>query len=313
MFYLDQIFYKFSINFTKLSILCLYLRIFSQPWFRRTCWASVCVIFAYGLASIVATIFQCTPIPHYWDKTAYPTGICINVTDFWYINAIYNIVTDVVILASVPGVVWKLKLPPRQKLGLTAVFGLGIFVFATSILRMTTLDSSSKAPDPTEGTLVSTMWTTIEASSAVVCACLPMVRTPVQRLMPKLFPSHTASGTGRKANATAKAKPGAAALSNEAGPAVLRGGAGRVAEVVPPAAREDSSTCVDFGSHRSHKGDIETGDMGLPQQQQQSWPRRLSSVRGLDGLTLGAQGQGHKRLHSEESSGCASHIHLEDW
>jgi hypothetical protein len=194
MFYLDQIFYKFTINLTKLSVLFLYLSIFSQRWFRITCYASVAVVGGYAVSCIFATIFQCTPVNYVFNKKL--QGHCINITAFWYANAIYNIVTDFVILASVPGVVWSLSLSTRQRIGLTLVFGLGVFVFATSILRFTTLDPASKAHDTTFGTLKSTMWTTIEASTAVVCACLPMIRTPIQRLFPRIFPTKYGSGTG---------------------------------------------------------------------------------------------------------------------
>jgi hypothetical protein len=321
MFYLDQIFYKFTINLTKLSILCLYLRIFSQPWFRRTCWASVLVIFGYSLASIVATIFQCSPIQRVWDKAHYPAGTCINITAFWYANAVYNLITDVVILASVPGVVWKLRLPLRQRLGLTVVFGLGIFVFATSILRMTTLDQSSKAPDPTEGTLKSTMWTTIEASAAIVCACLPMVRTPVQRLVPRLFPSHGGSGT-RKEGAGGRVP----AVNGRAGADVVVPNVPK--ESLPLESEDDNTpTWVTTRGTRRSKGDLDLEMGGLGHgvvqghgvAQSQSWPKRLSSAsaRGFDGLALGSsraptKGTGHTRLLSA-SSGCASPMKLEDW
>ena len=310
MFYLDQIFYKLTINLTKLSILCLYLRIFTQPWFRRTCWSCVIVVSTYALASIIATIFQCTPIRHLWDKTTYPTATCINVTAFWYANAIYNVITDIVILASVPGVVWKLKLPFRQKLGLTVVFGLGTFVCATSILRMTTLGQSSKALDPTQGTLLSTMWTTIEASTAIVCACLPMLRTPVQRLVPRLFPSQAASETGRKGKRAPVAKT----------PAVVSPGAGASAGV-QTASANDSATWMttDAGagvvSRQIRSTDLEM-DMGMPQSH--GWPTRLSSKTELNGLMSGSEpptrGLGHRRLLSE-SSGCASPpaTKLEEW
>ena len=198
MFYLDQIFYKFTINLTKLSILFLYLRIFSQRWFRITCYTCVAIVSGYAIASIFATIFQCTPIERVFDKSV--PGHCINTTAFWYANAIYNILTDFVILASVPGVVWTLSLSTRQRVGLTLVFGLGVFVFATSILRFTTLDTASKASDTTFGTLKSTMWTTIEASTAIVCACLPMIRTPIQKLFPKIMPTKYDAGTAASAN-----------------------------------------------------------------------------------------------------------------
>jgi hypothetical protein len=319
MFYLDQIFYKLTINLTKLSILFLYLRIFTQPWFRRTCWSCVIAVSAYALASIAATIFQCTPIPHLWDKTTYPTATCINVTAFWYANAIYNVITDIVILASVPGVVWKLKLPFRQKLGLTAVFGLGIFVCATSILRMTTLGQSSKTLDPTQGTLLSTMWTTIEASTAILCACLPMLRTPVQRLVPRLFPSQAASETGCRGKRAPVAKT----------PAVVPTGAGASAHGVESVPKERVQTASANGSamwmttdagagvvsRQTRPTDLEMG-MGMPRSH--GWPTRLSSKTGLNSLMSGSEpptrGLGHRRLLSE-SSGCASPpaMKLEEW
>jgi hypothetical protein len=213
MFYLDQIFYKFTINLTKLSILTLYLRIFTQPWFVRTCWSVFALVSCYAIASILATVFQCTPINYYWDKhppsisppTTTPAGVgpppasvphCINATAFWLANAIYNISTDVVILTTLPFMIWSLRLPTPQKIGLTFVFGLGIFVFATSVLRLTTLQRGSQAKDVMMGTIMSTMWTMIEASAAVVCACLPMCRTPLQRVWPRLLRSRYGSAGG---------------------------------------------------------------------------------------------------------------------
>jgi hypothetical protein len=203
MFYLGQIFYKFTINLTKLSILTLYLRIFIQTWFVRTCWCCFAVVSIYATASVLATVFQCTPINWFWDRFASPplgngdpgapTPSCINTTVFWLCSAVYNISTDIVILTTLPFMIWSLRLPKSQKVGLTFVFGLGIFVFATSVLRMTTLANGSRAKDPLIGTVKSSMWTIIEASTAVICACLPMCRTPLQRLWPKVFSASYAS------------------------------------------------------------------------------------------------------------------------
>lgn len=52
---------------------------------------------------------------------------------------------------------------------------------------MTTLKLSSKAPDQTYGTYLSTTWTTVEANAAITAACLPMVRTLVSHMFPKWF------------------------------------------------------------------------------------------------------------------------------
>ena len=53
---------------------------------------------------------------------------------------------------------------------------------------MTTLDTGSKAKDQMYGTLNSTIWTTIEANTAIICACLPMLKSPLTALFPRLFP-----------------------------------------------------------------------------------------------------------------------------
>lgn len=95
----------------------------------------------------------------------------------------------------VPPVIFTLEVPVRQKLALTGVFGLGIIVCAASISRLTTLYSSAYGTDATLGSLLSTIWTTVEAGLGIICANLPMLRTPIQHFFPRLFPSR--SGTNR--------------------------------------------------------------------------------------------------------------------
>ncbi|KAL8916255.1 MAG: hypothetical protein Q9208_008610, partial [Pyrenodesmia sp. 3 TL-2023] len=45
-----------------------------------------------------------------------------------------------------------------------------------SLLRMTTLSRGSKNPDTTYGTLEPTLWSNIEANTAIFCACLPTLK-----------------------------------------------------------------------------------------------------------------------------------------
>ena len=60
---------------------------------------------------------------------------------------------------------------------------------------MTTLGHSSKAQDKNKDTIVSTIWTLIESDLGIICACLPMMRTPITLLFPYLFPSKGYSTT----------------------------------------------------------------------------------------------------------------------
>lgn len=102
----------------------------------------------------------------------------------------------------VPPVVFKLKLPVRQKLALTAIFGLGVIVCAASISRLTTLYTSAYGSDPTAGSLISTIWTSIEAGLGIICANLPMLRTPLQHFFPKVFPPRSSSNQLSSTNCT---------------------------------------------------------------------------------------------------------------
>jgi hypothetical protein len=117
----------------------------------------------------------------------------------------------------VPPVIFKLKLPMRQKVALTCIFGLGIIVCVASVSRLTTLYSSAYGEDVTAGTLVSTIWTTIEAGLGVICTNLPMLRTPLQHFFPTIFPPRmgTTQISGRRgsrpscrSNSEAHASPG---------------------------------------------------------------------------------------------------------
>lgn len=60
---------------------------------------------------------------------------------------------------------------------------------------MVALKLGSKALDINHGTLPSTIWTIVEANTGIICACLPMLKTPLAKLFPSLFPfSSTTSG-----------------------------------------------------------------------------------------------------------------------
>ncbi|MCJ1464379.1 hypothetical protein MMC07_002992 [Pseudocyphellaria aurata] len=195
-FWAIQIIYKFTINLTKTSILLLYLRIFPNKSFRKAVYGLLVFVNGYAVASIIATIFQCTPVVRAFDHGS--PGSCIDLTAFWYANASANILGDFAILALPMPVINSLHLPRRQRIGLMMVFALGGFVCVTSILRMTTLEAGSKAKDQLHGTLVSTVWTTIEANTGIICACLPMLKTPLSKIFPRILLRSTHDDSARR-------------------------------------------------------------------------------------------------------------------
>ena len=86
--------------------------------------AVIGLVSAYYTASILATIFQCTPVQKVWIKTL--PGTCTNTTAFFYTNAAFNIVTDIAIILLPVPIVVSLHLPLRQKIVLSFVFAVGL-------------------------------------------------------------------------------------------------------------------------------------------------------------------------------------------
>ncbi|KAI1192928.1 hypothetical protein F5X97DRAFT_337162 [Nemania serpens] len=182
-FYILQITFKISIYLTKASILFLYLRIFGQIiWLRRTCIAILSYIAAFCVAATLATIFQCIPITAAFDQTMKSKN-CIDNIIFWYINATVSLVTDVIILMLPIKPVYDLQIPRTQKTAILFAFALGALVVITSVFRVTTLELQYRTTDPSYE-IASTMWTIIEMSLAIICACLP----PMRSLLAKIFP-----------------------------------------------------------------------------------------------------------------------------
>lgn len=53
---------------TKISILLFYLRLFSEPWFRKTCYTIMGVNAVYGVGQILAIVLVCNPVDYNWTR-----------------------------------------------------------------------------------------------------------------------------------------------------------------------------------------------------------------------------------------------------
>ncbi len=122
-FFYAQVFYKVVLGLNKVSMLCLYLRIFIAKYFRRLCYVSLAVVIGWAVGSTVATVFQCVPVAGFWNKSI--DARCIHSDAFWYSYGITNIITDAIIFALPIREVSKLHLPRREKIGIMLVFMMG--------------------------------------------------------------------------------------------------------------------------------------------------------------------------------------------
>jgi hypothetical protein len=112
-----------SLTFIKVSILFLYLRIFSITNMLKACYVTLVIVIIHGVWLLFSSIFGCLPIASYWNNTL--SGKCLPSAASWVVTYSVNIVTNVVIFLLPLPVIGTLNLPRRQKIGVFFVFALG--------------------------------------------------------------------------------------------------------------------------------------------------------------------------------------------
>ena len=133
---------------TKLAILTLYLRIAVQYIYRRLIWASMAFVVATAMSSVIASIFQCSPIHKAWDAAGTVPGSCINVNALFFANAALDISQDAFIYILPMRMLYQLQVPQRQKIALMMVFAVGGYVVVTGMVRLKYLKGAQNTPDP---------------------------------------------------------------------------------------------------------------------------------------------------------------------
>ena len=114
-----QIMYKMTINITKLSICLMLLRMIDRSnsrfmglSYKPLCYTVMSYVVSCGIASVVVTVFQCTPVRYAWDRS-HP-GRCIDLTAWWFAGAGLNVAGDIVVWALPYPMLWNLKVRRRE-------------------------------------------------------------------------------------------------------------------------------------------------------------------------------------------------------
>ena len=79
----------------------------------------------YYLAAFFTFLFQCNPREKAWD-IGIGEGRCIDVAAATVVSGVMNLVLDLGILVVPIWAVWRLRLSVKRKLGISAVFGVGV-------------------------------------------------------------------------------------------------------------------------------------------------------------------------------------------
>ncbi|KAL4863805.1 hypothetical protein BDV12DRAFT_206177 [Aspergillus spectabilis] len=171
-----QFLWVLSLSCTKISILFF------------SC-ATMTVIVAWAIATILAGCLICQPFAFNWDKTI-PGGKCGDQVTSFTVTGVINLLTDVIVLVIPMPSLYKLQMATYKKVTLIAVFGLGVVTCIISALRISVLSTMDFA-DITYTIPKANIFSGVEPCLAVILASVPMMRPLLGRT------TTTPNATGR--------------------------------------------------------------------------------------------------------------------
>ena len=107
----------------KLSVLMLYLRIFTDKFSRVSCWVLGAILVVGLISNILGEALQCFPIEKAWNPVL--PGWCSNIEAHLIYGNLPNNITDIAMLLLPIPVVLRLQAAKHVKIGLLATFLVG--------------------------------------------------------------------------------------------------------------------------------------------------------------------------------------------
>ena len=120
--FIMQYWYILAVGLVKLSILCLYGRLFSAARYPVTIKIFLFLTSAWLVSFIFATFFQVWPLRCNW-VTCIPTT---NYTVIYVCCSVTDVLLDIAILCIPSSFIRTLHISRSQKIGLIGIFGLGV-------------------------------------------------------------------------------------------------------------------------------------------------------------------------------------------
>lgn len=121
--------YSMAAMTIKLSIILLYIRVFStaETLFRRCIYAALFFTLALSATFIIVILAACRPLQYFWTRyDGFSEGTCIDLGSFFAAFSVFNVSLDVFLLALPIPMVLKLHMSARKKLIVCALMLLGI-------------------------------------------------------------------------------------------------------------------------------------------------------------------------------------------
>ena len=130
-------FYNAALILAKISATLFLTSIFRFRRFLIISYILIGFLVIAGLWMVLSGFIFCVPVSTFWSEDRSLTqSKCLPEGPVWFTNAGIHIVTDIIILILPMPVLYRLQLDKRLRAGIMFIFGVGIFVIATSSARV---------------------------------------------------------------------------------------------------------------------------------------------------------------------------------
>jgi len=130
---------------TKFSILYSYLRISPNRAFQHRVYFLFVWTALWCTSSFIALIFRCSPIRAYWVD-GIEDATCVNSQALVLASGALNSLTDLAVAILPAPMLWKAKLPKKDRGGLVVMFAFAGTVCVVGVARWGIYYDATKAP-----------------------------------------------------------------------------------------------------------------------------------------------------------------------
>jgi len=119
------LFYELSLWCSQVSILLLFLRIWTFPRVNRAAFLLLIVVMLYNAAVFATVLTACIPLRAFWDFELQRQGAYCHAKAIWWANTYVHVITDFMIYLIPMPVILRARFPRRQKILLFVLFAFG--------------------------------------------------------------------------------------------------------------------------------------------------------------------------------------------
>jgi hypothetical protein len=118
--------YELSLWCSQVSILLLFLRIWTFPRINRAAYYLLILVMIYNILVFITVLTACVPLRAFWDFELQFSGRAYcHSKNIWWANTYLHVITDFMIYMIPMPVILRARFPKRQKILLFVLFALG--------------------------------------------------------------------------------------------------------------------------------------------------------------------------------------------